>query len=57
MNSEELIKHATGRLEAMSDDIQGCFELLNGIYAERQIVSYLLWLSKKENSENANIEE
>jgi hypothetical protein len=55
MNREKLIKCATGRLEAMGEAIDGCFELLNGIYAERQLVSYLLWLSGG-NEEKENLE-
>lgn len=46
MEKEELIKKARERLDAMNDSINGCFELLNGIYAERQLVAYLLWLSE-----------
>ncbi len=54
MDSKELIKNATGRLDAMDEGIKEVLESLNGIYAEAQIVSYLLWLSEKEDKENAN---
>ncbi len=50
MNNKELITHAKKRIEAMGDAIDGCLDLLNGIYAERQLVSYLLWLSEKEEN-------
>jgi len=50
MNSEELIKHATKRLEAMGNAITGGLEILNDIYSEREKVLYLLWLSEKEKS-------
>lgn len=52
MDNQELIKKAFGRLDAMDDAIKGAIEYLNAIYAERQLVYYLLWLSNKENHED-----
>ena len=50
MDSKELIKKACDRLEAMDGSIKMAIESLNDIYAERLVVYYLLWLSRKENS-------
>lgn len=49
MQKEEFIKKAQGRLEAMDDAIKGIQEYLHDLYADRQLVSYLLWLSEKED--------
>lgn len=50
MDSKELIKKAFGRLEAMDEAIKMTIESLNDIYADRQLVYYLLYLSEKENN-------
>lgn len=51
MNDKELIKKAFGRLEAMDESIKMTIESLNDIYADKQLVYYLLHLSEKENKE------
>lgn len=49
MENDELIKKVQGRLTAMDDAIKGALEYLNDIYADRQLVSYLLWLNEKKD--------
>lgn len=49
MEKDELIKKAQGRLDAIDDAIKGALEYLNDIYADKQLVSYLLWLSEKKD--------
>lgn len=49
MEKDELIKRAKGRLEAMDDAIKGIQEYLHDIYADRQLVSYLLWLNEQKD--------
>ena len=49
MKTEELIKRAQGRLEAMDDAIKGIQEYLHDLYADRQLVAYLLWLNEKKD--------
>lgn len=46
MDNKELLKQAYGRLEAMDDAIKMAMESLNDIYADKQLIYYLLWLSE-----------
>ncbi len=48
MDKKELLEKAFERLEAMSDTIKMAKEALNDIYAERQLIYFLLWLSEEE---------
>ena len=49
MDNKELLKQVYGRLESMDDAIRMAMESLNDIYADRQLVYYLLWLSENKN--------
>jgi len=48
MDNKELIKQVYGRLDAMDESIKATIEFLNDIYADKQLVYYLLFLSEKE---------
>lgn len=47
---EFLIKKAIDRLDALDETLEDCQNLISGIYAEKRVVRYLLWLGaeKKE---------
>jgi hypothetical protein len=53
---EFLIQKALNRLDTLDEVLDDCQKSITNIYAEKQTISYLLWLGIKKEEKDDNLE-
>jgi hypothetical protein len=53
---EFIIQKAIARLDLIDESLEECQNLINNIYAEKQVARYLFWLGFEKEEKDDNIE-